>query len=60
MVKNFSEYYLGEKIGVGAFATVYKAYSQLQKPSHSKVVAIKILNEKIYGEKESKVIRQFE
>ncbi|MCM8763830.1 MAG: serine/threonine protein kinase [Candidatus Omnitrophica bacterium] len=60
MAKNFSEYYLGEKIGVGAFATVYKAYSQLQKPTYDKVVAIKILNEKIYGTKESKVIRQFE
>ncbi len=60
MAKNFSEYYLGEKIGVGAFATVYKAYSQLQKPTYGKVVAIKILNEKVYGEKESKVIRQFE
>lgn len=60
MAKNFSEYYLAEKIGVGAFATVYKAYSQLKNPTYGKVVAIKILNEKIYGEKESKVIRQFE
>lgn len=59
-MRNFSEYYLSEKIGVGAFATVYKAYSQLQKPSYGKVVAIKILNEKIHGTSESKVIRQFE
>ncbi|MGB9643417.1 MAG: serine/threonine-protein kinase, partial [Candidatus Ratteibacteria bacterium] len=49
-----------EKIGVGAFATVYKAYSQLQKPTYGKVVAIKILNEKVYGASESKVIKQFE
>ncbi|MCX7706308.1 MAG: serine/threonine protein kinase [bacterium] len=60
MAKNFSEYYLAEKIGIGAFATVYKAYSQLQKPTYGRVVAIKILNEKIYGASESKVIRQFE
>jgi len=60
MVKNFSEYYLAEKIGVGAFATVYKAYSQLQKPTYGKVVAIKILNEKVHGASESKVVRQFE
>ncbi|HOJ31535.1 MAG TPA: serine/threonine-protein kinase [bacterium] len=60
MARNFSEYYLAEKIGVGAFATVYKAYSQLQQPTYGKVVAIKVLNEKIYGASESKVIRQFE
>ncbi|MCM8817833.1 MAG: serine/threonine protein kinase [Candidatus Omnitrophica bacterium] len=60
MARNFSEYYLAEKVGVGAFATVYKAYSQLQKPTYGKVVAIKILNEKIYGASESKVIKQFE
>ncbi len=60
MAKNFSEYYLAEKIGVGAFAIVYKAYSQLQKPTYGKIVAIKVLNEKIQGASESKVIKQFE
>jgi len=60
MAKNFSEYNLQEKIGVGAFATVYKAYSQLQEPTYGKVVAIKILNEKVHGASENKVIKQFE
>jgi serine/threonine-protein kinase len=58
--RNFSEYFLEEKVGVGAFATVYKARSMLQSPTYGKIVAIKVLNEKIPGTREGKVIRQFE
>jgi len=60
MVKNFSGYCLLEKIGVGAFATVYKAASQSPESAYGKIVAIKILNERVRGAAENKVIKQFE
>jgi len=59
MIRNFSDYVLEEKVGTGAFSVVYRARSFLNNPPYGKVVAVKLLNEKIIGADENKVIRQF-
>ncbi|MFA5645437.1 MAG: serine/threonine-protein kinase [Candidatus Ratteibacteria bacterium] len=59
MIRNFSDYILEEKVGNGAFSTVYRARSFVNNPPYGKVVAVKLLNEKIIAAEEHKVIRQF-
>ncbi|MCL5674799.1 MAG: serine/threonine protein kinase [Candidatus Omnitrophica bacterium] len=60
MVSNISDYILGEKIGGGAFSTVYKAIYSPDSIKEKKTVAIKILNGKLIKSEGNKVIKQFE
>ncbi len=60
MISDISGYILEEKIGGGAFSTVYKATVSSDSNNEKRTVAIKILNDKIIKVEGNKVIKQFE